>query len=135
MKITVEYSESIQIAEGLWRKIGLVIEDDVRGAGISDMEVLHTQAKETVQRWHQEGGVGSGQLPAYSAHGETYVSPTAKHVPPPVIDRSIERLEILIDDCKTKEELGEVYRVNWNKIIDNESVKKSYHNKLEELSK
>lgn len=59
MKIKVEYSESIQIAEGLWRKIGIEIDDEIQPfssehnpEGLS--QLLHNQAKEYVQRWHKE---------------------------------------------------------------------------------
>lgn len=60
MKIKVEYSESIQITEGLWRKIGIEIEDadsDHREIALpkETAQVLHNQAKEYVQRWHKEG--------------------------------------------------------------------------------
>ena len=52
-----------------------------------------------------------------------------------VIDRSIERLEILIDDCKTVEELAKVADAHSLKINATPSLSKLTANKLEELSK
>ena len=60
---------------------------------------------------------------------ETYPKTT------PVIDRSIERLEILIDDCKTKEELLGVYESHNGKIETTPSLQNIYLYKLNSLNK
>ena len=77
MKISVEYSESIEVAPGLWRKIGVNFQSDTETDAIHPSgklssademtQHLHNQAKEYVQKWHQEGAVGSGQLAASPA--------------------------------------------------------------------
>lgn len=51
MKIKIEYSESIQITEGLWRKIGIELEDE---GVIAWSDALHEKAKEYVDKWHKE---------------------------------------------------------------------------------
>ncbi len=54
MKIKVEYSESIQVAEGLWRKIGIEIENEHSATLPDPIDILHNEAKAYVQRWHKE---------------------------------------------------------------------------------
>lgn len=129
MKIKVEYSESIQVSEGLWRKIGIEIENEIlaNSPGESQVEDTHKAAKEYVQRWHKEA------QPAGNLYPDGVISALNPHNS--VIDRSIERLEILIDDAKTVEELNKVHYDNAEKIHLNESLINCLKNKMEELSK
>lgn len=135
MKISVEYSESIEVAPGLWRKIGIVINgDEYPGNTVNhaDAQNLHGLAKEYVQKWHQEGGVGSGQLTGSIYGGSTQFA----EAPKPhnsVIDRSIERLEIMIDDCKTKSDLDKIRSGYGIKIASTPSLSELFAKKMEEI--
>ena len=84
------------------------------------------------QKWHQEGGVGSGQLTGSIYGGSTQFA----EAPKPhnsVIDRSIERLEIMIDDCKTKSDLDKIRSGYGIKIASTPSLSELFAKKMEEI--
>ncbi len=99
MKIKVEYSESIQISEGLWRKIGIEMESD-DALVFADPDTLHREAKEYVQKWHQEGGVGSGQLAVTNQS-----APPIIQVEKESYDKRVNTMLEDIKNCTTVEEL------------------------------
>lgn len=126
MKIKVEYSESIQVAEGLWRKIGIEIEDgDSPMTIINDEEKfaqqLHNQAKEYVQRWHKEANPYASPVATDYNTGEQ-VQITKE-------ERITGSLELDIKSCKDLKIL-ETYRL----IVRNRpDLKEIYDEKLLEL--
>src|ERR1043165_2044151 len=107
MKVSTEYSESIQVAPDVWRKHSIIIhEEDGETLDPDEMKKL---AVNYVRKWHEE----------HKPNGA--VNPNWDHKPAEtkVIDRSIERLEILIDDAKTVEELSDVYVRNNLRFVNN----------------
>lgn len=122
MKIRVEYSESIQISEGLWRKVGLNPENEP-GESLTDDE-LYQYAKKKVQQWHREAAPGAfvSVNPEYASQLYNGSGIAQQTIQPTIIDRSIERLEILIDDCKTMAELNKVRANNLDKIKSTKSL-------------
>lgn len=131
MKIKVEYSESIQIAEGLWRKIGVEIEDgDDENGRIHDAEkysqTLHNQAKEYVQRWHKEDQMTT----------KSWLEPIVSQ---PITEMQVDRplsntIEALIKDIQSCNDIKilESYKLLARQKPDLQSV---YQSKLEELTK
>src|SRR5690348_9365999 len=101
MKISVEYSESIQVSEGCWRKIGVSFESDTEtdslhpsGTVSSSGEItqhLHNQAKDYVKKWHQE---------EYPMTTKSMLEPIVAQATP-VINREAERVQILIENAST----------------------------------
>lgn len=124
MKIKVEYSESIQVEERVWRKWGCEIEQESDTTETAD--ILKAVINEKVLRWHKESQpemtTKSWLEPILNPHNS-------------VIDRSIERLEILIDDCKTKSDLYRIEDEYGAKIHSTQSLSTLFKSKLEELSK
>ena len=142
MKIKVEYSESIQITEGLWRKWGIELDMDHETDSLEDngkilsvdetTESLHNAAKTYVQRWHKEDA--TEQMSPHINSTFALSEAVQKNTHNSVIDRSIERLEILIDDCKTTDDLVDLIQRN-PRISNVEALSSQWQKKLEELSK
>lgn len=145
MKIKVEYSESIQVSEGLWRKWDLSVEVDEQVDGHfpeypnvpesikNNSQHLKDQIEEHVKRWHKEAQPQTSSdlsFPRTVGGLSNYITPS-----PSIIDRSIERLEILIDDCKTKSDLYRIEDEYGAKIHSTQSLSTLFKSKLEELSK
>lgn len=136
MKIRVGHSESILVAEGHWVKDVIDVEintevdgqfpeyPDFKASLYNNSQILHDQLKEIVKKWH-------------SMENKPTINPNWDHNIPKnnVVDRSIERLEILIDDCKTVEEMQKVWKDNKDKIIITTSLNEMYYAKLETLAK
>ena len=123
MKIKVEYSESIQIAEGLWRKISVELEDDQYNNNPERAQNVHNQAKEYVQKWHQEGGVGSGQLPEVKGAPVIQVEKES-------YDKRVNAILADINNCKTVEELKTYRMIAQSNIY----ASTQYEHKMEELT-
>lgn len=125
MKIKVEYSESIQVIEGLWRKCGIEIENNPSEfGGDPDPQLLHNQAKEYVQRWHKEAQPVSA-------------NPNWDHnTPIPVVQREnisegarIELLTLDINSCESVKVL-ESYKIM---VKSNQALQDAYDKKMNEL--
>ncbi len=137
MKIRVAHSESIQVSEVHWIKDELDVEintefdgqfpePDIKSSIENNSNKLREQLKEIVQKWHSNGVA----QPNYN--GQPLTTQTTQ---PTVIDRSIERLEIIIDDCKTKEELNEIGIKNGATIDKTPSLISLFTKKQQELYK
>lgn len=128
MKIKVEYSESIMVSEGLWRKIGIEMES--ADSVVIDPQSLHNQAKEYVKKWHQE------EAPISIYGGSTQFAEIQKPHNS-VIDRSIERqlsntVEALIKDIESCQDIKvlDSYRLLASK---NEGILPVWEKKMKEL--
>lgn len=126
MKIKVEYSESIQVAEGLWRKIGVEIENEILAnfPGESQIEDTHKAAKDYVQRWHKEA--------------QPVTNPNWDHnTPLPVVQRENisegARIELLILDINSCESVKvlESYKIM---VKSNQALQDAYNKKMDELT-
>lgn len=137
MKIRVSHSESIQVSDGHWVKDEIDVElnnefDGQFSETTIDKNIdtysshLRKKIVEIVKKWHSEDPFSGNPIAQVSAS----IPPS-----PPIIDRSIERLEIMIDDCKTKEELLGVYEQYNGKIETNTVLHDMYCTKLEILNK
>lgn len=129
MKIDrITYSESIEVMEKKWIKTGAegqLTDDEDPAQAMADLKIF---VREAIKKDYEDLQLLKNQWNPNWDH----------HLPSkelPVIDRSIERLEILIDDCKTVEELGKIYAAHYEKLLSNESLSILYNNKFGEINK
>ncbi len=123
MKIKVEYSESIQVAEGLWRKIGIEIED--ADPPIS-ADALHETAKNYIQRWHQESRYRIDEsIKAESNYSQPGVTP---FIDPK--QSATERMLSAINSC-TEVKTLESFKLL---VKSNAEFQAAYNKKMEELT-
>lgn len=132
MKIKVEYSESIQVAEGLWRKIGVEVEGDEKSAP----DALHLEAKLAVQRWHREDAVPSD----YSnnpSKSDQWTKMPSQPIPEIQLEKTSqeERIKAFAQDI-AKEPTIERLR-SWNKLVSQYKnyLEEPYQRRMEELNK
>lgn len=127
MKIDrISYSESIEVYAGKWIKVGMEAE-------LFDGDIIESSYASLKKLVSDQFATNSTELsfPRKGAGGlENYITPS-----PSIIDRSIERLEILIDDCKTKSDLYRIEDEYGAKIHSTQSLSTLFKSKLEELSK
>ena len=100
MKIKVEYSESIEVQPGLWRKWGMHVDDE--SDDINASENIRHALKERVTRWHKEDNGGEHFV---LANGNPFATP------PTTINREAERVQIAIENAKTRDDLSALHDV------------------------
>lgn len=142
MKITVEYSESIEVVPGLWRKVGIAIDNEVgedfdqSGRLFTKEEIaqsLHNQAKEYVQRWHKEDRYYIDESVSYETkYSQPGLTPIVNSQPPVIqVDRPEVSMENEIRSCQSVKVL-ESYKFI---VKNNTGLQKIYDEKFAELSK
>lgn len=133
MKIKVEYSESIQVAEGLWRKIGIEIEKDnvIESVKHHQADELHTSAKQYVQNWHKEGIEERAKLQNQWVSNGSPIIPTSETKIENPKESAEQKMISAINQCSEIKVL-ETFKLL---VKNNPAFQEAYNKRMEELSK
>ena len=127
MKVSTEYSESIEVMPGLWRKHGITIQQE-EGETL-DPDEMNKLAVNYVRKWHEEHKTSGAVNPNWD-HGTIPV----KQIEKQSYDQRVNAMLADISACTTIEEL-KTYRHVANANVYANSMYESKLKSLEELSK